>query len=74
MAALNWFGVCLETIAAEYESDMALQEWLRENSGSKGMPQSGHYFWSAWSAELDLRSVDDDSARKGSDHCPHDGA
>lgn len=73
MAALSWFGVCPGTIAAEYESDMALREWTREHPGFKGFPPSGHYFWAAWSAELDLRSADDDSARKGLDRCPHDG-
>lgn len=60
---LNWFGLSIETIAAEYESDHVLAEWVADNPGVKGFPPKSHYFWAAWAAELDSAQQDHDQRK-----------
>lgn len=63
----NWAGISSETIAAEYETDHVLKEWL--DSVGPGpythydFPPDGHYFYAAWSAECELRNLDDEAAK-----------
>lgn len=71
MATLNIVDVCLETLAAEYESDAALAEWSADHPDEKGFPPLGDYFWAAWAVELDLRDTDFEHARAGLRNCSH---
>lgn len=59
---LNWFGLSIETIAAQYETDHVLAEWgaYNPNAGYSFPPKSPmpHYFWAAWAAELEQADLD----------------
>lgn len=56
---LNWFGISAETIAAQYESDAALAEYMEGLSpNSTEFPPKGDYFWAAWDAEREQADLD----------------
>jgi hypothetical protein len=51
---LNWCGISVETIAAEYETDAALTE--------AGMDVDDGYFLAAFAAEEEQRTLDHQAA------------
>jgi hypothetical protein len=65
MSERNWFGHSPETIAAEYETDHVLKEWLATRGpgpyNKYDFPPDGHYWYACWQAEVDLRKADDEA-------------
>lgn len=55
---LNQAGFSSESIAAQYETDAVLAEWMAEHPDDFGFPPDDHYFHAAFRAELEESRID----------------